>query len=54
MTTGSLIFMLLSWAFVLGLLFWSYGRIFSVQARRRATPTPDDDMTLRERFPPTA
>lgn len=27
MTTGAIIFMLLSWTFVLGLTAWSYGRI---------------------------
>jgi hypothetical protein len=27
MTTSSLVFMALSWAFVLGLTFWAFGRI---------------------------
>jgi hypothetical protein len=27
MTTGALIFMLVSWTFVLGLMFWSFGKI---------------------------
>ncbi len=27
MTTGAILFMTLSWAFVLGLLGWSYARI---------------------------
>ncbi|HYE59187.1 MAG TPA: hypothetical protein VD948_11805 [Rhodothermales bacterium] len=54
MTTGSLFFMLGSWAFVLILLIWSYSKIFAAQARRGRTPDPGDDMTLSERFPPTA
>ena len=54
MTTGSLVFMLVSWGAVLSLLIWSFSRIFSAQAHRNATPTPDDDMTLEQRFPPTA
>lgn len=29
MTTGALIFLLLSWGFVLGLMFWSFRRILS-------------------------
>jgi hypothetical protein len=31
MTPGALIFMLLAWAFVLGLMFWSFGRILKGQ-----------------------
>ena len=31
MSGGALIFMLLSWAFVLGLTFWSFGRILGSQ-----------------------
>ena len=54
MTTGSLLFMLGSWAFVLGLLGWSFSKIFAAQARRAATPDRADDMTARERVPPTA
>lgn len=27
MTTGAIIFMALSWAGVLGLVFWAYGRL---------------------------
>lgn len=54
MTTGSLLFMLGSWAFVLGLLTWSYSKIFASQARRAQTPDPDDDMTPGERIAPTA
>ncbi len=53
MSTGALIFWLGSWAFVLGLTFWSFARILQVQARRTATPDPTDDMTARERVPPT-
>ena len=33
MSTGALVFMLLSWAFVLGLTLWAFGRI--VGTRRR-------------------
>lgn len=29
MTTGAILFMALSWAFVLGLTGWCYGRILS-------------------------
>jgi hypothetical protein len=29
MTTGAIIFMVLSWTFVLGLTFWSFGRILA-------------------------
>jgi hypothetical protein len=31
MSTGALIFMLLSWAFVLGLMSWSFGKILRTQ-----------------------
>lgn len=31
MTTGALVFMLVSWAFVLGLTFWSFARILRNQ-----------------------
>ena len=31
MTTGAMIFMAASWAFVLGLTFWSFGRILRHQ-----------------------
>jgi|GEM_PF-658973 len=31
MTTGALIFMLASWAFVLGLTFWSFRKIMQSQ-----------------------
>ena len=31
MTTGALIFMLVAWAFVLGLMFWSFSRILRGQ-----------------------
>jgi hypothetical protein len=54
MTTGALIFWLGSWAFVLSLTAWAYSKVLSSQARREATPDPEDDMTLQERFPPTA
>jgi hypothetical protein len=29
MTTGALVFLILSWTFVLGLTFWSFSRILS-------------------------
>ena len=31
MTTGALIFMIVSWTFVLGLMFWSFGTILRKQ-----------------------
>ncbi len=31
MSTGALIFMLVSWTFVLGLTFWSFARILRTQ-----------------------
>ena len=31
MSTGALIFMVLSWTFVLGLMFWSFMRILRAQ-----------------------
>jgi hypothetical protein len=31
MSTGSLIFMLVSWAFVLGLMSWAFSRVLSKQ-----------------------
>ena len=31
MTTGALIFMLVSWTFVLGLMFWSFGKVLQKQ-----------------------
>lgn len=34
MTTGALIFMLLSWSFVLGLTGWSFWRILRQDRRR--------------------
>ena len=54
MTTGALVFWLGSWTFVLGLTIWSFSRVLGAQARREATPDPADDMTARERVPPTA
>jgi hypothetical protein len=54
MTTGSLIFWLGSWTFVLSLTGWAYSRVLGSQARRAATPDTADDMSLAERFPPTA
>ncbi|HYE57754.1 MAG TPA: hypothetical protein VD948_04580 [Rhodothermales bacterium] len=54
MTTGSLLFMLGSWVFVLSLLIWSFTKIFAAQDRRAHTPDPGDDMTASERVPPTA
>ncbi len=54
MTTGALIFWLGSWVFVLSLTTWAYSKVLGSQARRAETPDPEDDMTLRERFPPTA
>lgn len=38
MTTGALIFLASSWAGVLGLTFWSYGRILHVQRVRKNPP----------------
>lgn len=32
MTTGAIIFMALSWIFVLGLTFWSFGMVLKKQA----------------------
>ena len=46
--------MLVSWTFVLGTTIWSFARILHAQGRREATPDPADDMTVRERVPPTA
>jgi hypothetical protein len=37
MSTGAIIFMVLSWGFVLGLTFWSFSRIL----RRKAHHDPD-------------
>jgi hypothetical protein len=54
MTTGALIFWLGSWTFVIGLVSWAYTRVLRSQAQRAATPDPADDMSLSERFPPTA
>ncbi len=54
MTTGALIFWLGSWTFVLGLTFWAFSKVLRAQAQRGATPDPADDMTIRERVPPTA
>jgi len=54
MTPGAMIFWLGSWVFVLSLTGWAYARVLGAQARREATPDPDDDMTIRERIPPTA
>lgn len=31
MTAGALIFMIASWTFVLGLMFWSFGKVLSKQ-----------------------
>ncbi len=54
MTTGALIFWLGSWTFVLGLTGWAFSKVLKAQAARAATPDPSDDMTARERVPPTA
>jgi hypothetical protein len=54
MTSGALIFWLGSWVFVLSLTAWAYSKVLGSQARRAATPDPEDDMTIRERIPPTA
>jgi hypothetical protein len=40
--------------FVLGLTSWAFARVLQAQARRESTPDPEDDMTIRERIPPTA
>jgi hypothetical protein len=32
MSTGAIIFMLVSWTFVLGLTFWSFARVLKKQA----------------------
>ena len=53
MTTGALIFWLGSWTFVLGLTGWAFAKVLGAQARREATPDRADDMTIRERIPPT-
>ncbi len=36
MTTGAIVFMVLSWTFVLGLMFWSFRRI--LQNKRHFDP----------------
>lgn len=54
MTTGALVFMIVSWTFVLGTTTWAFSRILQAQARRGATPDRGDDMTTAERVPPTA
>ena len=54
MTTGALIFWLGSWTFVLSLTAWAFSKVLRSQAQRAATPDTEDDMTLRERIPPTA
>ena len=54
MTTGALIFWLGSWTFVLGLTFWSFAKVLRAQSKRETTPDTADDMTMRERIPPTA
>lgn len=38
MSTGAIIFMALSWAFVLGLVTWSYARILSNMGRKHHDP----------------
>jgi hypothetical protein len=38
MTTGAFIFMIVSWAAVLGLVGWSFYRVLDVQSRRRGPP----------------
>jgi hypothetical protein len=52
--TTALLFLVVSWACVLGLTVWSFSKILRIQAQRAATPSPADDMTARERVPPTA
>lgn len=37
MSTGAIIFMALSWSFVLGLMFWSFSRVL----KKRAHHDPD-------------
>ena len=54
MSTGALLFLVISWTFVLGTMVWSFSRILQAQSRRDATPDPADDMTAGERVPPTA
>lgn len=54
MSTGALLFMAVSWTFVLGTTIWSFARILGAQRRRAATPGRADDMTAAERVPPTA
>lgn len=36
MTTGAIVFMTLSWAFVFGLTFWSYRKMLAADKRRSA------------------
>lgn len=54
MSTGALLFLVISWTFVLGTMVWSFSRILRVQSHRDATPDPVDDMTASDRVPPTA
>ncbi len=42
MSTGALIFMLVSWTGVLGTMVWAFARIIKVQARRKDN-APDGD-----------
>ena len=37
MSTGAIVFMVLSWSFVLGLMFWSFARVL----KKRAHHDPD-------------
>ena len=45
--------MIVSWAAVLGTMFWAFARILQAQSRSAATPDPGDDRTA-DRVPPTA
>lgn len=38
MSTGAVLFLVVSWGFVLGLTAWSFGRILQIQKRKRIDP----------------
>lgn len=43
MTTGAIIFMSLSWAFVLGLTFWSFRKMLSVDKKSAAAESTETE-----------
>ena len=54
MDPGALLFLLVSWACVLGLTVWGFAKILRVQARRSPSSVYDGPISADEHVPPAA